>query len=65
MCDGTGQVLATATGPGTAGPLFDSSQPDNYGGNQHCASGRRDQNFLIGDIACTDIHYYLCEKPLI
>ena len=63
ICDGTGQVLATATGPGTAGPLFHSSQPDNQRGSQHCASGRRHHDFLIGDVSCTDIYHYVCEKP--
>ena len=32
VCEGTGQTIATATGPGTGGPLFHSSQPNDWSG---------------------------------
>ena len=63
VCDGTGQTLASDTGAGTAGPLFHRSQPNNLDGVQHCTSGEKRTDFLIGDIDCTSARYYLCEKP--
>ena len=61
VCEGTGQTIATATGPGTGGPLFHSSQPD---GDQDCGFGRGAKDFLLGDLSCThSSHYFLCEKP--
>ena len=62
VCEGTGQIIATATGPGTGGPLFQNTQPDNLGG-QDCAFGKRQfEDFLLRDASCTLSGYYLCEK---
>ena len=63
VCEGTGQTVATATGPGTCGPMFHSSQPDSLGGDQDCAFGRPPTNFLISDVWCGILGYFLCEKP--
>ena len=63
VCDGTGATIATATGPGTGGPLFKSTQPNNHGGKEHCAVSHVVFDFLLGDISCEQPNYYLCEKP--
>ena len=62
VCEGTGQILATTTGPGTGGPLFHSSQPD-LDGNEDCAVGFHLYDFLIADYLCSYTRNFLCEKP--
>ena len=62
VCDGTGQTILTATGPGTGGPWFDSTQP-SYGGNEDCAFGYRTSHYTLHDVRCADSNYFLCEKP--
>ena len=62
VCEGTGQVLVTATGPGTGGPLFHSSQPDSTS-SENCAVGYHLYDFLIADYDCNYSSYFLCEKP--
>ena len=63
VCEGTGQTIATATGPGTGGPLFHSAQPDSYGGDQDCAAVGKAIDFLFADVLCTTRRYFLCKKP--
>ena len=62
VCEGTGQTLATATGPGTGGPLFYRSQPDSNG-DEDCGYGRPRNKFFLGDANCAHSYYFLCEKP--
>ena len=61
VCDGTGETIATATGPGTAGPLFYHSQPSDVA--EDCAVGAPNFDFLLSDFRCTRLLRYLCEKP--
>ena len=62
VCEGTGQTIATATGPGTGGPLFHSSQPNDWSG-EDCGYGSPPSTFLLADTDCTSSRYFLCEKP--
>ena len=64
VCNGTGQTIATATGPGTGGPLFHSSQPYRPDGKDgDCINGRRPRDFLFADASCMSSKLFLCEKP--
>ena len=63
VCEGTGKTLATATGPGTGGPLFYRGQPYSSRGDPDCACGWRGMDILIDDAGCSSSRYFLCEKP--
>ena len=63
VCAGTGQTIATATGPGTGGPLFHITQPNSYNGDQDCGAGKRVEDFFLTDEPCSESLYFLCEKP--
>ena len=63
VCEGTGQTIATATGPGTGGPLFFHREPNNHGGNQNCGCGKRHMDYLLDDAECFSSFHFLCEKP--
>ena len=60
--DSPTSLLATATGPGTGGPLFYCSQPDSNG-DEDCGYGRPRNKFFLGDANCAHSYYFLCEKP--
>ncbi|XP_073722002.1 ladderlectin-like [Misgurnus anguillicaudatus] len=53
----------------TDGSQFDftnwcSSQPDNYGGQEHCLEINTHDNHCWNDIPCSTTMGYICAKPL-
>ena len=60
VCEGTGQVIITTTGPGTGGPMFHSTQPD--GGNKVQCVLLWHGDYL-GDIYCSTKIHFICEIP--
>ncbi|GFR91534.1 LOW QUALITY PROTEIN: C-type lectin-related protein 4 [Elysia marginata] len=43
--------------------LFDSGEPNDKGGNEHCVEYKIDDQ-LLNDVACGFLYDYICEKPL-